>query len=693
MIRHVPGYLATLVAAVLVFVFIAYPLGSVLLESFAVSRPMSVFELREMTHDALDRMAPADREKTVRRWVATAKPKARMEAAAAALELIGEEVPWDRKATFDDQIAGAEAAVAALGPDKRARFEEQLPISIVMLHKRIPLAFKIKKRLSQEEFDRLRTGANESLGLKHYLAIFEEPRLQKAARNSIFLSLITCLITTFVAYVLAYGVNRRAVPMPNLVRYGTLTPLVSPPVMIATAAILLFGRNGVVTKEFLDGTLGWIDARETNLYGLGGVIVAQVFSFLPPAFIILDNVLSKHDGRVEEAAASQGASPWQVFTRVSLPLSTPGLRRTVILVFILAMTDFGNPLVIGKDLPNLAGVLYNEIIGFQNTELSAALAVWMIVPALSIYFLLEGIGRRKRYDTGDSGGGPPELPVPLPAKVIIAAVAVAVLSLIVVLYGTIFLASFIKIWGVDNSLTITHYTTGSAVAGFVSEYHGVGVVWESVKVAAIAAPLGGLLALVIAYIVERVRPVGGNLLSFAALTPAILPGVIFGIGYIVAFNFPFGMKELALTGTRSILVLNLLFGHIYLGVLVGRAMLQRLDASVDEAAEILGASLIQRFTKVTLPMMRHAALLATLFVFVEAMTSLSAIVFLVSPGNDLAAKAILDEAVASYYGIASAMSVTMLLVVFGVMGAMWWFETRGPAWARMGARVTAAARA
>ncbi len=691
MIRHVPGYLAALIAAVLLFVFIAYPLGSVLIESFAVSGPMSVFELREMTLKALDRLDPGDRDKTVERWVASAKPRARMESVAAALELIGDEVPWDRKAPFDDQIAAAGEAVAALGPDKRARFEEQLPISIVMLHKRILLAFKIKKRISREEFDQLRTGAHEGFGLAHYVSIFAEPRLQKAARNSLLLSFVTCIITTFIAYTLAYGVNRRAVPLHNLVRYGTLTPLVSPPVMIATAAILLFGRNGAVTKELLDNTLGLIDARETNLYGLGGVIVAQVFSFLPPAFIILDNVMSKYDGRVEEAAASQGASPWQVFTRVSLPLSTPGLRRTVILVFILAMTDFGNPLVIGRDLPNLAGVLYNEIIGFSNTELSAALAVWMIVPALSIYFLLEGIGRRKRYDTGDSGGGPPELPVPLPARVMIGGIAIAVLSLIAVLYGTIFVASFIRIWGVDNSFTITHYTTGSAVAGFVSEYHGVAVVWQSVVVATIAAPLGGLLALVIAYIVERVRPVGGSLLSFVALTPAILPGVIFGIGYIVAFNFPFGMKELALTGTRSILVLNLLFGHIYLGVLAGRAMLQRLDASVDEAAEILGATLVQRFTRVTLPMMRRAALLATLFVFVEAMTSLSAIVFLVSPGNDLAAKAILDEAVASYYGIASAMSVTILLVVFGVMGAMRWFEVRGPAWARLGAGATAGA--
>ncbi len=174
-------------------------------------------------------------------------------------------------------------------------------------------------------------------------------------------------------------------------------------------------------------------------------------------------------------------------------------------------------------------------------------------------------------------------------------------------------------------------------------------------------------------------------MSFVTLLPAILPHILFGIGYIIAFNLPFGQKGLALTGTMSILVLNLMFGHIYVGVLAGRAVLQRMDASVDEAAEILGASLVQRFTRVTLPMMRHAALLGTLYVFVQAMTSLSSIVFLVSPGNDLAAVAILDAAVGSYYGAASAMSVTMLLIVFAVMGGMWWFERFGPAWARLSA--------
>ncbi len=683
MMRHLPGHVATFIAGLVLFVFIAYPLGSVLVESFVVTGPMTVFELRKMTLDGLELMDPQAREKTVSRWVKRAKPRDRMEATAAALELIGVPVTWDRKGRFSHQIESAKNAVAALDREKRASFEDQFPVALVMLKKRIPLAFKIKNKISKEEFDRLRTGEHESFGLRHYRSIFEEVRLQRAARNSLFIAMITCVITTFLAYTIAYGVNRGGLPVPSFVRYATLTPLVSPPVMIATAAILMFGRQGAFTKGLLDSALGWTDADVHNLYGLKGVIVAQVFSFLPAAFIVMDNVLSKHDGRVEEAAASQGASPWQVFTRVTLPLSMPGLRRTVILVFILAMTDFGNPLVIGRDIPVLAGVLYDEMIGFQNTKLSAALAMWMVVPALSVYFLLEGIGRKKRYQTGDAGGGPPELPVPLPAKVVITGLTAAVLLLVVVLYGTIFVASFVKIWGVDYTFTPHHYTSVDAVPGFVFEREGVEAVWDSLKVSAIAAPIGGIVALVVAYIVERVRPVGGNLFSFVTLLPAILPHILFGIGYVVAFNFPFGRKELALTGTMSILVLNLMFGHIYLGVLAGRAVLQRLDASVDEAAEILGASLVQRFTKVTLPMMRHAALLGTLYVFVQALTSLSSIVFLVSPGNDLAPVAILDSAIGSYYGAASAMSVTMLLIVFAVMGTMWYFERYGPAWARL----------
>ena len=684
MLRHFPSYAVTFIVGLLLVVFIAVPFCAVLVESFTVSGPLPLHELRSMTLEALDRLDPETREKTVKRWVKRAKPSHRMEAIAASLELLDIPVPWDRKATFDDQIAAAEKTVAGLDPGTIEKLEALYPVSLVMLHKRIPLAFKIKKQISKKEFEVLRMGARKGFGLRHYMSVIIEERLQNAAKNSLLLAVIASSMTTLIAFTLCYGINRGGIPYPNLMRYATLTPLVSPPVMIATAAILLFGRNGVITRGFLDQTLGWINADESNLYGMGGVIIAQILSFLPAAFIILDNVLSKHDGRVEEAAASQGANPWQVFTRVSLPLSQPGIIRSLILCFVLSMTDFGNPLVIGKDMPVLAGILYDEIIGFQNTQLSAALAVWIIVPALCIYFLLERIGRRKRFDTGTVSGGPPELPVPVAAKIIITGLGFMVVALIVLVYGSVIVGSFVKLWGIDNTFTPHWYTAKDAMPGFVSEWRGVEAIWISLKVSLIAAPIGGILALVLAYLVERVRPAGSNALSFIALMPAILPGVIFGIGYIITFNIPFGIKELSLTGTMSILILNLLFGHIYVGVLAGRAALKRLDAAVDEAAEILGASLFQRFTKVVLPMMSHAAILGTLYVFVTAMTSLSSIIFLISPGNKLASYAIFDTASVSQYGPACAMSVTMLVIVFATMGFMGWFEKYGPRWARLG---------
>lgn len=687
LVRHVPSGIATAIVAVLLGVFIVFPLGAVLIESFYVSGPYTLSELKAKIASALDRLDPADREQSVQRWVATARPEERMEATAAALALIGEPVAWDRKAAFDAQIAAAEKAVAGLDAAKRARFEAEYPLAVVMLHKRIPLAFKIRDNLSEKEFDELRSGSRKGYGLHHYASVLTEPRLAKAARNSLVFALIGCVLTTVVAFAISYGINRGGIPAPSLVRYATLVPLVSPPVVVAMAAVLLFGRNGAVTKGLLDRTLGWINADETNLYGFGGVVLAQLFNHLPAAFIVIDNVLTKHDGRVEEAAASQGATSWQVFRHVTLPLAQPGIVRSTILVFILTMTDFGNPMVIGRDIPVLAGVLFNEMTGFQNTALASALAVWMIVPAVCIYFLLERIGLRKRFFTGAATGGPPELPVPAAVRIGLICVAWSVISVIVLIYGTIVTASFVTVWGHNNALTLAYYT-GAQVMGFVSEVSGVELVWVSLKVAAVAAPAGGLLAMVVAYLVERVRPPGRNAIGFVTMLPAILPGLIFGVGYIVAFNFPFGRKELALTGTMWILVLNILFANIFVGVLAARATLQRLDAAVDEAAEILGASLVQRFGRVVLPTMKHAAMLGTLYVFIHGMTTLSSIVFIVSPQYRLASEGIFDSAERSHFGPASAMSTTILAIVFAVMAAVWWTERYGPAWARIGARAT-----
>ena len=682
-LRQLPAHAASTVLGILLIVFIAVPIGMVLFESVRLAGPIPLHDLARITQSGLDKLDPAERQHQTERWLASLKQEERTAAIAGGLELLGRRVPWDRKGVYEDQAKAAEAALAALPDAERRRFDAIYPLAAVTLHKRIPLAFLLRDRLTPAEFDQLREGTHQGYGLDHYVAVFTSARLHKAFRNSVILSGVVALLATSMGFAVAYGINRGAIALPHFLRYLTLVPLVSPPVVIATSAILLFGRNGAVTKGLLQDTLGWINADVTNLYGWGGVILAQVLGHVPHAFILLDNVLSKHDGHLEEAAASQGAGAWQVFARVTLPMTQPGLVRSLILVFMLIMTDFGNPLIIGKDIPVLAGILYDEMTGFQNTRLAAALAVWMILPVLLIYLLIERLGRRKRF--ASAVGAPPELPVPRMACAVLSVVAWSVVGLTMLLYGAIVFASFIKIWRVDHSFTLAWYLSGG-VAGFVSEQRGVAVVWDSLKVAGLAAPLGGLLAIALAYLTERTRPLGSNVLGFITLLPAILPGVILGVGYVVAFNLPLGIKSLALTGTAWILVLNILFANIFVGYLAGRAVLQRYDAAVDEAAESLGASLWQRFAWVTLPIMRHALMLGTLYVFVHGLTTLSAVIFLISPMHKLASVAIFEAAEAGHYGAASAISVTILLIVFAVMGANHWIERRGPVWARVGAQ-------
>lgn len=672
---RLPGRFIALATAGLLGLFIVVPLATVLVESLAVSVPVPPQEMRALVLRSMALIEADRRQELMHRWLAQTTDRQRMEATAATLEAIGLRVTWDRKAAFDEQIAAAEASVARLNPAELSAFESEYPIQVVAVHRRIPLAFQVRDRLTPAEFDTLRAATRRGFGLDHYRSFLTEERLLRAGWNSLTLSATSSTLTVIVAYALAFGLNRGGIRFPAITRAFVLVPLVSPPVIMAFAAILLFGRRGLFTQGVLERGLGVINAETTNLYGWGGVVLAQVLSYLPHAFIVLENVLAQQDARVEEAAASQGATPWQVFSRVTLALTFPGIVRASLLVFIQCMTDFGNPLVIGRDIPVLAGVIYDEIIGFQNKPLASALCIWLLLPTLTAYLLFEGLGRRRRYATPAGTGGRLELPVPRVARVGLEGIAAVALLLIASLYLVVVVGSFVRVWGVDFTLTLDHYLR---VDPGLAQLHGLPTVWTSVKVAGLAAPVGGLLSLVVAYLVERVRPPGGNAIAFVALLPAILPGVILGIGYLIFFNNPFGLSSLALTGTAGILVINILFANLYVGVLAGRATLQRLDPAVDEAAEALGASVVQTFRLVTLPMIRRVLLLSTLYVFVHGITTLSAVIFLVSPEHKLASVGIFMAAETAHYGIACATSSAVLVIVLAAMGLGWMIEHRDP---------------
>ena len=679
--KAAPGWFPALAIGALLALFILVPLGTVLQESLIVRRALPSAAMRQLVLDALATVEPARRDALVARWAEQLSERERMEATAATLQFLDRSVSWDRRGAFDVQIAAAAAAVAALDSADRRRFETEFPTQVVITHRRIALAFAVRDRLGVAAFEALRSGQEWGVGLGHYAGLFVEERFLRAARNSLLLSTTASLLTVFLAYALAFGMTRGAIRFPALTRCAVLIPMVSPPVIIAFAAVLLFGRRGLVTQGVLQNWLGLIDAERSNLYGVPGVLLAQVLSYLPHAVIVLENVLAQQDVHMEEAAASQGGTPWQVFRHVTLPMTWPGIVRAALVVFIQCMTDFGNPLIIGRDIPVLAGLIYDEILGFQNKPVAAALCVGLMLPTLAAYLLFETLGRRRRFVFGPASGRS-ELPVPRAARRVLEALAGVTVALVAALYATVVLGSFVRVWGIDGTLTLDHYLR---VDPGLAQAHGLPAVLTSLRIALLAAPLGGILSLAIAYLVERVRPPASRAIGFVALLPAVLPGVILGIGYLIFFNSPFGLPRLALTGTAVVLVLNILFANLYVGVLAGRAALQRFDPAIDEAAEALGASLVQRFCLVTLPLLRRVLVLSTLYVFVHGLTTLSAVIFLVSPAYKLASVGIFLSAEAAHYGLACSTSTLVLVLVLGAMGLAWGLERWG---ARGGAAAT-----
>jgi iron(III) transport system permease protein len=678
--RRLPAALLALAAALPVLVFIAWPVGAVLVRGLVVSGPMPEWRLKEVAEQALALLPEHGRAESLARWSKTRSDRERSEALATAFRLAGRDPPWDLSAAFDAQVAAAEAALAALPAEARAAVEAELPIATVIRHRRVALAFAVRDRLDPAAFAALRTGAETRIGLDHYRAAFLDPHLRRAALNSLGFAATAAIATTLAAFALAFAANRGGVRRPALVRALVLTPIVAPPVLVATATIMLFGRRGLITDGLLERVLGLIDADETNIYGVAGVLVAQAISFLPAAFIVLDNTLRRQDGRVEEAAAILGAGRARAFREVTLPLAWPGIKRALVLAFILSLTDFGNPLLLaGRDIPVIAAVIYDEMTAFRNTGLASALGGLLLLPGLALHLALERLGGRRRFDTPP--GPPPEAPLPVSWRRGLGAFAVVVCGLIATIYATVALGSVTRIWGVDWSLTLGHFSeagvvTGHAGTGYGSSERGLGLVWQSLVVAGIAAPLGGLFGVLLAFVMERIRPPGRDLLAFVALLPAVLPGLIFGIGYILAFNLPFGIEALSLSGTSAILVLNILFGNMFVGLIAGRAALARLDPAIEEAAEGMGAGVLRRFADVTLPLLRPALLLGALYVFVDGMTTLSSVIFLVSGAHKLASVAIFNEANGGDYGGAAAKSVAILALAGAAMAGIWALERR-----------------
>lgn len=477
--------------------------------------------------------------------------------------------------------------------------------------------------------------------------------LRSSLWNSLSVGFATAAASVAVGYAAAFTITRTSIRWKKALHLVFILPIISPPFTSALSILMLFGANGLITR-------GLLGIRNYNIYGFKGVLLSQIFTFAPVAYLTLKGVLESLNPTLEDAAMNVGAGRMQTFLRVTLPLSLPGIASAFLVVLIESLADFGNPLVLaGSRFPMLSTQAYLEITGSFNLPLGAALAVVLLIPSITSFAIQRYYLQKRQYTTvtGKPTASSSKL-VSRGARRGLVTFAALFSGFVLLFYGTIFLGAFTKVWGYDFSPTLDHFSYAFGV--------GLGTIRDTLIVALWSTPLSGFLGMLIAFLVVRTSFPGKGLMEFTSILNFAVPGTVIGIGYILAFNRP----PLMLMGTLAILVLNFVFRYIPVGIQSGIAVLRQIDPSIEEAAQNLGADRMTTFRKVTLPIIAPAFFSGLVFAFVRAMTAISAAIFLVSANWNLLTVQILNQVGSGRLGVAAAFSVILVVIVVAAMAVI-----------------------
>ncbi|RME85846.1 MAG: putative 2-aminoethylphosphonate ABC transporter permease subunit [Caldilineae bacterium] len=505
------------------------------------------------------------------------------------------------------------------------------------------------------------------VGLANYTAYFASPATSISLRHSLTVSVISMVITVVFAFVYAYGLARTTIPYKNVLRAVAMLPIFVPSLVQALAFIYMFGNNGVFTRAF-----GW----NIGLYGPVGIVMSEVFYAFPHALIILMTALTMADARLHEAAESLGASGLRIFTTVTLPTVKYGLMSAAFVAFTLAITDFGAPKVVGGNYDVLATDIYNKVVGQQNFGMGATVSTLLLIPAV-IAFVLDRIVQRRQVAQVTSEItplGPRRHRSLVQGGIFVFCVAVAVF--ILAIYAIVIIGAFVKYWPYNLTPTLKNFMT-FYVAGAHHRFGALVILWNSIKMATGTAVFGTIIVFASAYLIEKSRGLnwGRSLLYLLSIMPLAVPGMVLGLAYVFTFNNP-RHPLYFLYGTMTILVLSTIIHYYTVPFLTAMTALKQMDPAFEAIGESLDAPFYRTFWRVTVPMAMPAILSIAMYFFLNAMVTLSAVVFLFVPGNELASLAVmlLDDAGET----AQAMAMASLILVTGLTArGIFYLLTRG----------------
>ena len=515
-----------------------------------------------------------------------------------------------------------------------------LSLALVALILTVFLAFPLGAILMQS----LEGKQGEFVGLRNFVAYAQTPALLTSLWNSVWVSATVTVITLPLAFGFAYAITRSCMPFKSLFRGISLIPLLAPSLLSAISLIYWFGNQGVLKAAMQSVGI-------TQIYGAPGIVVAECFAVFPHALMILITALSLADARLYEAAAAMGTTASRKFFTITLPGAKYGLLSAGLVTFTLVMTDFGIPKVIGGNFNVLATDVFKLVIGQQDFAKGSVVALLLLLPAVLTFAVDHYVSKKQTAML--TARAVPYRPAPSRGyDMAMTAFCTLISLLMLAMLGMAIFASFASFWPYNLTPSLRHY-----VFGIMDGDVGEGFV-NSLKMAAGTAFFGTALVFFSAYLLEKTK--GAAWLHapvrMLAMLPMAVPGLVLGLGYIFFFNAASNPLN-GLYHTMALLTLCTIVHFYTTGHLTAVTALKALDGEFEAVSASLKVPWYKTFWRVTLPICTPALVDIARYFFINAMTTISAVVFLYSPETKVASIAILNLDEAGEIGAAAAMAV------------------------------------
>jgi iron(III) transport system permease protein len=496
---------------------------------------------------------------------------------------------------------------------------------------------------SANDFRRVTIRPHASRGFDNYITYFSTPALVNSISNSLFVASVATVITVALAFAFAYSLAMTRMRWKGLFRLVMMIPILVPSLLPGIALIYMFGKQGFMTPLLFGH----------SIYGPIGIIIGSVFFSLPHAFIIIATALALSDARLHEAAIALRASPLRRFLTVTLPGARYGLISAAFVTFTLVITDFGLPKVIGGQFNVLAVDIYKQVIGQQNFEMGAVVSVVLLIPAV-LAFVVDRIITRRQQSSVSARSVPFSPRQNRWADRVAFAYSLLLACFIVGILLVCQFAALVKLWPYDLSLGLENFDFSRTDGGGWEAY------FNSISMAAYVAVAGTVIVFIGAYIVEKMQGMRAarSALHMLAILPLAVPGLVLGLSYIFFFNDPANPLNF-LYGTMAILVVSSITHFYTVSHLTAVTALKQLDPEFESVSASLKQPAWRLFSRVTVPVCMPPVLDISIYLFVNAMTTVSAVVFLYSPTTKLASVAVLNMDDAG--DIASAAAMGMMI--------------------------------